>query len=78
MADKFDPQIIAELKKQNEELKASREAQKQSDIEAKKYSAEQVAEIRKLANSNKKGVSNAAKELCQLVKHAGFKAEDAV
>ena len=65
MADKFDPQIIAELKKQNEELKASREAQKQSDIEAKKYSAEQVAEIRKLASSNKKGVSKAAKEQAQ-------------
>jgi|TARA_B100000287_G_scaffold111135_4_gene103529 hypothetical protein len=65
MADKFDPQIIAELKKQNEELKANREAQKQSDIEAKKYSAEQVAEIRKLASSNKKGVSKAAKEQAQ-------------
>jgi len=62
---KFDPIIIAELKKQNEELKANREAQKQSDIEAKKYSAEQVAEIRKLASSNKKGVSKAAKEQAQ-------------
>ena len=62
---KFDPIIIAELKKQNEELKANRETQKQSDIEAKKYSAEQVAEIRKLASSNKKGVSKAAKEQAQ-------------
>ena len=62
MSDKFDPQIIAELKKQNETLKENVKAQKQTDIEAKKYSKEQVAEIRELASSNKKGVSKAAKE----------------
>tara|TARA_B100001564_G_scaffold89045_2_gene72345 strand:+ start:6007 stop:7905 length:1899 start_codon:yes stop_codon:yes gene_type:complete len=62
MSDKFDPQIIAELKKQNETLKETVKAQKQTDIEAKKYSKEQVAEIRELASSNKKGVSKAAKE----------------
>ena len=36
MSDKFDPQIIAELKKQNETLKENVKAQKQTDIEAKK------------------------------------------
>ena len=49
MADKFDPLILKELQKSNEAAAAAKEAQKQSDIEAKKFSAEQVAELREIA-----------------------------
>ena len=42
MSDKFDPLILKELQKSNEAAAAAKEAQKQSDIEAKKFSAEQV------------------------------------
>ena len=49
MDDKFDPLILKELQKSNEIAAAAKEAQKQSDIEAKKFSAEQVAELREIA-----------------------------
>ena len=49
MSDKFDPLILKELQKSNEAAAAAKEAQKQSDIEARKFSAEQVAELREIA-----------------------------
>ena len=90
MSDKFDPLILAELKKNNEAIQAAKKEQKQSDIEAKKYSVEQVAELRKMASDStfvmtginglttaaKKQAQNEIKQLDNQAKLLGISAEE--